>query len=191
EAVGEGAAQGLSFFEALRLVAGAPVEAGRAPVEEIPWSRVEPGPWLAEALRGLRSPEGLAEADPGDELRTTLRPYQQTGVRWLWWLRQLGLGGCLADDMGLGKTVQVIALLLLGRRAGAGPSLLVLPASLIANWSAELGRFAPTLRVLIAHGSAHPPDELPALLQGELAADLVITSYGTVARLEELRQRRW
>ena len=47
------------------------------------WSRVVAGPWLAETLKGLRSPEGLAKVDPGRELRGTLRPYQQVGVRWL------------------------------------------------------------------------------------------------------------
>ena len=42
-----------------------------------------------------------------------LRPYQREGLRWLWYLRTLGLSGCLADDMGMGKTLQVLALLLL------------------------------------------------------------------------------
>ena len=49
-----------------------------------------------------------------------LRPYQQTGVRWLHLLSQLGLGACLADDMGLGKTIQVLALLLMHRRESGG-----------------------------------------------------------------------
>ena len=93
--------------------------------------------------------------EPGAALRTTLRPYQQAGVRWLYLLYQLGLGACLADDMGLGKTIQVLALLtVLKRDAGAGrrPSLLVAPASLLANWVAETSRFAPDLR-----GAPRPP----------------------------------
>ena len=32
-------------------------------------------PWLAETLKGLRSPEGLARIDPGAALNGTLRPY--------------------------------------------------------------------------------------------------------------------
>jgi non-specific serine/threonine protein kinase len=109
----------------------------------------------------------------------------------LWWLRRLGLGGCLADDMGLGKTIQVIGFLLLAKRAGAGPSLLVVPASLIANWRSELGRFGPSLRVVVAHGSEQTADELPALLDDLSGVDAVITSYGTASRLEKLRDIEW
>ncbi len=188
-------AGGVSFFEALRLVAGASVEASETALGDdsvAAWSRVTPGPWLADVLAGLRSPEGLAAASPGSELRTKLRAYQQVGVRWLWWLRGLGLGGCLADDMGLGKTIQVIALLLLVKRARAGASLLVLPASLIGNWRAEIERFAPDLRVLVAHGSEHAPDELPGIVDAALAeTDVVITSYGTLPRVPALQRPTW
>ena len=208
-------AEGLPFHEALRLLSGAGVGdetaallgGGQAENDnaEVPQLRVVPGPWLAEVLDGLRSPEGLAETDPGAELLTQLRPYQHSGVRWLWFLRSLGLGGVLADDMGLGKTVQVIALLLLARRhrpTGNGstppaspasrPSLVVAPASLLANWQAEIGRFAPTLRVLVAHPSAIPGRELAALDDARLAeTDVVLTSYGTLQRLPALRSPAW
>src|SRR5216117_2396018 len=79
------------------------------------WTRVVAGPWLAEALAGLRGPEGLSRIDPGGSLKGTLRPYQEVGVRWLYLLSVLGLGACLADDMGLGKTIQVLSLLLVLR----------------------------------------------------------------------------
>ena len=110
QAVERAAAGGLSFGEAMRLLAGAET----APVEsaDADWAQVVAGPWLRETLKGLRSPDGLAGVEPGAALNGTLRPYQQVGVRWLYFLSRLGLGACLADDMGLGKTIQVLALLL-------------------------------------------------------------------------------
>ena len=95
------AENGLGFREAARLLAGADVAAGDASADaRAEWSQVVAGPWLAETLKGLRSPEGLARIDPGAALNATLRPYQQVGVRWLYLLAKLGLGACLADDMG-------------------------------------------------------------------------------------------
>src|SRR5262249_10152341 len=126
-------------------------------------------------------------------LHAELRPYQEVGVRWLALLNRLGLGACLADDMGLGKTIQVLALLLIlkERAAGRGPVLLVVPASLIANWKTEIDRFAPSLSVLVAHPSIPPllPEDMkPDDLAGH---DLVITTYGLTHRLPWLRQIDW
>ena len=108
------------------------------------WIGLTAGTALEETLRKLRAPESLASADPPG-LRAQLRHYQQTGVSWLRLVTGLGLGACLADDMGLGKTVQVIGLLLHRKSIRtahasdrARPSLLVVPASLLANWKAEL-----------------------------------------------------
>ena len=185
---------GLSFAEAMRMLAGAGISKdGSASSADPDWSRVVAGPWLAEALKGLRTPEGLARVDPGRDLHGTLRPYQQVGVRWLHLLSRLGLGACLADDMGLGKTIQVLALLLVQRGGpGTRPSLLVAPASLLANWAAEIERFAPGLTFLVAHPSARPADELRALGAEELAGvDLLITSYGSLLRLPWLATTSW
>jgi SNF2 family DNA or RNA helicase len=111
-------------------------------------------------------------------------------VRWLHTLASLGLGACLADDMGLGKTIQVIALLLALRKESDRPSLLVVPASLIANWTAELERFAPDLRAVVAHSSAMDADERRT--GPDLAGvDLVITTYGSLGRLPWLATTRW
>ena len=67
-----------------------------------------------------------------------LRPYQREGLGWLDYLQQFGFGGILADDMGLGKTIQVLALLQRrrARRQAKGPSLAVVPRSLVFNWIA-------------------------------------------------------
>src|SRR5204863_5626552 len=134
-----------SFGEAMRLVAGAGIS-GEKSVEPTyaEWSQTVAGPWLAETLATMRSPNGRLRVDPGQRLKGTLRPYQQAGVQWLHLLSQLGLGACLADDMGLGKTIQVISLLLvLKEQAGnkSKASLLVVPASLLGNWAAEIARF--------------------------------------------------
>lgn len=188
---------GLPFAEAMRMLAGASLDGG-VDAGAAEWSEVIAGDWLAATLRGLRQPEGLARVDPGTALKTTLRPYQTAGLRWLYLLTQLRLGACLADDMGLGKTIQTLALLLVlkqerARSGGAGFSnLLVAPASLLGNWAAEATRFAPDLRVLVAHPSASSGDELRRLERAALeAADLVITSYGTLLRLPVLSQMRW
>ena len=94
---------GISLREAMRMLAGADVDAGGEDADsEADWARVAAGPWLEETLRGLRSPEGLAAIDPGSALNGTLRPYQQVGVRWLYLLAKLGLGACLADETPLG-----------------------------------------------------------------------------------------
>src|SRR5262249_11942868 len=131
----------------------------------------------------------------GKSLRTTLRPYQQAGVRWLHLLTSLGLGGCLADDMGLGKTIQVLALLLAPQTGDARArrtSLLVAPASLLANWVAEIERFAPTLTALVAHPSTMPAEQLRVLDRNRLSnIDLVITSYGSLLRTPDLLDIPW
>jgi non-specific serine/threonine protein kinase len=184
------ARDGVSFHEAMRMVTGSTLEgdaAGAVPEAAAPWSRVEPGPWMKGVLDGLRAPEALAPIDPGGELRATLRPYQRAGVQWLHWAHGLGLGVCLADDMGLGKTLQVLALLVLRKslaKAGpAAPALLVVPASLVANWKAEASRFTPGLDVQIAHGGSAPSD-----VSG---ADAVVTTYGTLGRAAWIREREW
>jgi non-specific serine/threonine protein kinase len=188
--------EGVSFGEAMRLLAGAGMAgdaaAGPAVVD---WSQTVAGPWLAQTLAGLRRPDGLAGVDPGGSLLATLRPYQRAGVQWLYLLAGLRLGACLADDMGLGKTIQVLSLLLVLKIEAVAklrPSLLVAPASLLANWVAEIARFAPRLKAVVAHPSAIPPEQLKSSTADGLGdADLVITSYGSLARVPWLASTRW
>ncbi|MDE2465294.1 MAG: DEAD/DEAH box helicase, partial [Alphaproteobacteria bacterium] len=183
---------GLDFAEAMRLLAGVD-ESDTAEVADQEWSQVRAGPWLKETLQALRSPGSLAEDTPPG-LRGTLRPYQKAGVQWLRLLSGLRLGACLADDMGLGKTIQVLALLLAekSRRAVRQPSILVAPASLLANWSGEIDRFAPDLRARIVHSSTSSATEIKTFTAEDAAAfDLVITSYGTLLRLPALTEILW
>ena len=190
------AVSGVGFGEAMRLVAGADV--AQESTDDGPgadWTHVAAGPWLSEMLKGLRSPDGLARVEPGTALNGTLRPYQQVGVRWLFLLSKLGLGGCLADDMGLGKTIQVLSLLLVLRGQAERPrrpSLLVAPASLLANWAAERERFAPSLKAIIAHPSVLSPAEIKALGPERLGdVDLVITTYGSLLRVPWVADTPW
>ena len=199
EKVAKDYGDGVSFIEGMRLLAGAsnlsPDPLGGEEGEE-DWFFVDAGEGLRDMLAKLRDPGLLANGKGRDGLLATLRPYQETGASWLEFTTALGLGACLADDMGLGKTVQVIAHLLECRRRSKGHlSLLVLPASLLANWTAELDKFAPGLRYRVLHPSLENPAEMEALGQdpasGLSGLDLVLTSYGLVRRTEWLREVEW
>ncbi|MSR15184.1 MAG: DEAD/DEAH box helicase [Gammaproteobacteria bacterium] len=192
---------GVSFLEGMRLLSG--VKLGHRSDQPLKatadWSEVVAGDGLRETLERIRQPEGAATFDPNEQLQATLRPYQITGVKWLWLLQSLGLGACLADDMGLGKTIQVIALLLRLKQeatpsANKLPALLLAPASLLANWKLELQRFAPMLCVAFAHPSETPGaqwrdrETANAFLAGQ---DLILTTYGQAMRLTWLEDIDW
>jgi superfamily II DNA or RNA helicase len=165
-----------------------------------------PAGWR-ERSTALRNQTALPPAPVPAALAARLRPYQRLGVAWLWHLWRHELGGILADEMGLGKTIQALALLsvvgrvavpaaasregwvpnapsgagdVAERRIGGNPphlSLVIAPASLLENWRREAAQFAPGLRVYVHHGEhrlATPSDFA--------APDLIITSYGTLAR---------
>jgi len=197
---------GLPLLEGLRLLSGfQPGEAAepQAASTLADWSSVLAGGELKKLLDEMQQPEVSAESDPGQDLRAQLRPYQRQGAHWLWFMNKLGLGACLADDMGLGKTIQVISLLLALRRrraesntAGANvPSLLIVPASLIANWKVEIQKFAPSLSVFYAHASETPNEKLTAVAKSPASAldgnELVITSYTMAVRLAWLKETPW
>jgi len=130
------------------------------------------------------------------ELHVRLRPYQEEGFRWLAGHYHRQTGAILADDMGLGKTLQTIALLLYVKQLkntvpgriyfpgdGNKPlgALVIMPASLIYNWQAELQKFAPNLRVYLHTGTkrSNNPDFLAGF-------DVILTTYHTALRDEEL-----
>jgi superfamily II DNA or RNA helicase len=187
--------KGLSFAEAMRMLADPAALPGATETAAREWSSVVAGPWLEATLAALRAPDG-AGADPGHALRGQLRPYQKAGVQWLHLLSGLGLGACLADDMGLGKTIQVLSLLLVQRKRAKGaplpPCLLVAPASLLANWAAEIERFAPSLQARILHPSAMSATDMKGFTAADAAGlDLVITSYGTLLRQPGLAEIDW
>ena len=120
---------------------------------------------------------------------TALRPYQQHGVDWLQHLRLHGLSGFLADDMGLGKTAQTIAHIVVEHDSGRleQPALIVVPTSLVPNWTAELAKFAPHLRVTVLHGLDRHQR------RGELdGVHVVITTYTVLARdIDAMKGQTW
>lgn len=192
-AVGEGL---IGFLDGMRLLARyvpkTAAEEGVAAETLHDWSDIVAGKGLAEVLEKMLDP---AQVEPPENLRTTLRPYQQKGLAWLHFMTRLGLGACLADDMGLGKTVQVIALLLLRQGQAKEPTLLVVPASLIGNWKAEIAKFAPDLKLLIAHPSALERTDLQRLASQPAAmlrgCDVMLTTYTFLQRTESWQEHPW
>ncbi len=125
------------------------------------------------------------EVEPPNGLKGTLRPYQQTGLKWLWTNISKGFGCCMADDMGLGKTIQVISLILKMKEEHKlkKPVLVVCPTTLMGNWMKELEMFSPDLTAAIYHGSER---------QLDLKKDIILTTYAIMRiDVEELKKEAW
>ncbi len=120
-----------------------------------------------------------------NQLQAQLRDYQVEGFNWLCRLSQWGAGACLSDDMGLGKTLQTIAMLI--ARASEGPALVVVPTSLVFNWSSELSRFAPSLSVQIVKTTNRSD-----LLEQSKAGDIVLVTYGVLSsEIDLFKGKSW
>jgi superfamily II DNA or RNA helicase len=142
-----------------------------------------------ELFKKLKDIDEIKGARKPRNLKAQLRPYQEQGFHWLWFLHEIGSGGVLADDMGLGKTVQTLALLLAVKSEDAKiegkrkpfKALIVAPTSVVTNWLREMDKFAPSLRHALWHGAERRErqDELED-------ADVVVTSYALLRRDEEM-----
>lgn len=118
-------------------------------------------------------------------LKAKLRPYQKEGVKWVKYLYDNNMGGCLADDMGLGKTLQTISVLNLIYPKEKEPTLLVMPRSLLFNWQSEIARFAPELRVYTYYGNSRDMSEA-------LKQQLVLTTYAIVRNdVEQFKEQQF
>jgi SNF2 family DNA or RNA helicase len=150
---------------------------------EIPVSEVAAEGWIKEFLELLSGETArLVEIGTPPGFRGQLRPYQLTGISWMAFLRQFGLGACLADDMGLGKTIELLALLLelQDKKQLSGPSLLICPMSVVNNWKNEAERFAPSLKMMVHHGIGRDKGE--ALIKKANKNDILVTTYGLAHR---------
>lgn len=120
-------------------------------------------------------------------LNATLRPYQERGVAWLYRNIRAGFGSVIADDMGMGKTLQVIATLLKLKEEGKlddAKALVIVPTSLLTNWTKEITRFAPTMTVDIFHGTERALNKT--------RTDVLLTTFGTVRTdLSKLKKQPW
>lgn len=159
--------------------------------EDLEWGGVSSTDAIADIIERLNGQATVQEPNMPKHFAGELRPYQRRGYAWLSFLRDLGLGGCLADDMGLGKTVQTLTMIqrdIEGRERR--PALLVCPTSVINNWKREAARFTPNMSVMIHHGSSRTKS-------GTFARDaanhaLVVTSYGILRRdVDIMRGVEW
>ncbi len=66
---------------------------------------------LSDKIERLKNYGQVKEAPIPLNFNGILRPYQQAGFDWFYFLKENQFGGCLADDMGLGKTIQTLALI--------------------------------------------------------------------------------
>jgi superfamily II DNA or RNA helicase len=135
---------------------------------------------FARVREELHRFEGVEAAEQPDGFAGKLRDYQREGLGWLHFLRRFSFGGCLADDMGVGKTAQALALLETRRELRAagepiGPSLVVVPRSLVFNWKEEAARFTPRLTILDYTGTQRSPEDFAR-------HDVIVTTYGTLRR---------
>lgn len=178
----------MSLIEAMRLQLNAQ-KVLNIPKESCEFE-VNNGAWLNSVIAKLTRPETIEPIDCGDDFQAQLRVYQERGLNWLYFMKNLGLGACLADDMGLGKTVQVIALLNYIRSKKNEKTLLIVPASLIGNWTNELLKFAPSLRYYVIH-----PSEKQDFENGDRSYlennDIFITTYGMLLKYEWLKDIIW
>lgn len=124
----------------------------------------------------VTAPEGL---------NGQLRPYQMSGLKWLYTNTTKGFGSCIADDMGLGKTIQVISLILKLKEEQKlkAPVLVVCPTTLMGNWIKELNMFAPSVKASAYHGAER---------QLDLKADVIITTFAILRiDIEEIKKTTW
>jgi SNF2 family DNA or RNA helicase len=199
-----------SLREVLKLAVGASENANGVDVEGL-----NAAGWIGELISRLKDKTGFEELPAPDGFSGTLRPYQFRGYSWLAFLRQWGIGACLADDMGLGKTVQTLALIQHDReqveekveenaeesaeekveekvdgRKAPKPVLLVCPTSVINNWKKEASRFTPELSVMVHHGTSRKKEE--EFKREAMNNAIVISSYGLLQRdLKFLKGVSW
>ncbi|MBL1209070.1 DEAD/DEAH box helicase [Geminocystis sp. GBBB08] len=177
----------LTVEDALRLSSGM-----NETIAKLPVIAFESSGALADLINSINDNQKIDVLSTPESFQGTLRPYQQVGFSWLYFLEKWNLGACLADDMGLGKTVQLIAFLLTLKEEEllTKPSLIVCPTSVLNNWEREIQKFAPSLKVIIHHGEQRSKEKI--FLKMAKKVDVVITSFALIFRdFETLNMVEW
>lgn len=140
---------------------------------------------LSEKRRKIQAFQKIDKIEVPQMIQATLRGYQQEGYNWMCFLHQFGWGGVLADDMGLGKTLQVLTFInyLIDSKVKK-PILVVLPTSLVLNWSNEIEKFCPELNYEAYYGPDRNPFE-----SVYKSRDVILTSYGIMTNDIELLKK--
>ena len=132
------------------------------------WLHADAGEWLRSILAGMRSPEGIAPVRSRVGPENDAPPLPADGGRLAPVHVRSGAGGLSRRRHGAGKDhpgpgpspPSPATEDLRKSTPSSGPALLVVPASLVANWKAEIGRFAPSLATFYAHPSETPAASL-------------------------------
>ncbi|MFW7377861.1 MAG: DEAD/DEAH box helicase [Oligoflexus sp.] len=133
------------------------------------------------------TPEGKTPSISHTKLN--LREYQETGLKWLWWLYENNLHGLLADEMGLGKTHQAMALMsAIQKQKPTAKFLVIAPTTVLDHWEDKVNDFCPNLKPTKHHG----PKRTQNIQNFMKQVGLMITSYGVLLRdIKALSEINW
>ncbi|APJ02522.1 DEAD/DEAH box helicase [Silvanigrella aquatica] len=126
------------------------------------------------------------------ETKLKLRPYQEDGLKWLWWLYTNQLGGLLADEMGLGKTHQAMGLISSITKNNEGSiTLVVCPTSVIDHWLDKMDKYIPNVTSICYHGPLRK-NHLTKIQKNKNTNYAFVTSYGILLRdIQIIMQFKW
>lgn len=145
--------------------------------DEVTSPKISQATTFQQIIEKLTDPHSI-EPPKLQHLKSQLRPYQQFGVHWLWFLFQNGLSGLLCDDMGLGKTHQSMALIdAMHQQNPLGTCLIICPTSVLFHWQEKLHKFLPGIKVHTFYGNTR------SLSHFHHSKGILLTSYG-IARNE-------
>ncbi|UPZ29169.1 DEAD/DEAH box helicase [Streptomyces sp. LRE541] len=141
---------------------------------------------IAGSAPDVEASEGFLPAEVADRVhaqglddthrRVSLRGYQSFGARFALAQRRVVLG----DEMGLGKTIQAIAVLAHLAADGHRHFLVVCPASVLINWTREIGSRS-TLSAVPVHG----PDRLDAYAEWRERGGVAVTTFDVLHTLPD------